>query len=135
MRKIPFVLVPSSSGMRQPIHAIQLAEVVFYLMRKTYYKTKPISEIISLGGDEIFDYVQMIENLQDSLVKNDKAKKCLIVKIPNRLFLIGIVPIIIFSPKTFSALSRMCSNLSGFKKACEITKTKPIIFPYSKDLK
>ena len=50
-------------------------------MRKTYYKTKPISEIISLGGDEIFDYVQMIENLQDSLVKNDKAKKCLIVKI------------------------------------------------------
>ena len=59
----------------------------------------------------------------------------LVIKIPNRLFLIGITPIIFFSPKTFAAFSRICANLSGFKKACEITKTIPIKFPYSEELK
>ena len=40
----------------------------------------------------------------------------------------------IFSPKSFAALSRICSNLSGFEKACDITGNNPRDFPFSKDL-
>ena len=133
MRFFRFILLPSNSGLRQPIHATQLAKVIFYLVKKSYNKNKERSKIINLGGDEIFDYEQMIKHLQCSISKRDPARKCLILKIPNRLFLISIVPVMFFSPKTFAALSRVCANLSGFKKACEITKTNPIKFPYSKN--
>ena len=133
MRFFRFILLPSNSGLRQPIHATQLAEVIFYLLKKSYNKNKERSEIINLGGDEIFDFEEMIKHLKYSISKRDPARKCLIIKIPNRLFLISIIPVMFFSPKTFAALSRVCANLSGFKKACEITKTNPIKFPYSKN--
>ena len=131
MRSLKFIPLPSNSGTRQPIHAIQLAKVVFSLMRKSLYDlNKSRSEFINVGGDEILDYGIMIQKLKDSLSKKDKAKKCLVIKIPNRLFFISILPVMFFSPKTFAALSRVCSDLSGFKKACEITNTDPIKFPY-----
>ena len=131
MRSLKFIVIPSKSGTRQPIHSIQLAEVVFCLMLKSLYGlNESINEFINVGGDEILDYGIMVEKLKDSLSNKDKAKKCLVIKIPNRLFFISILPIMFFSPKTFAALSRVCSDLSGFKKACEITNTNPIKFPY-----
>ena len=121
--------------MRQPIHAVQLAEVVFYLISKTKSKNKrERNQIINVGGDYILDYFEIIKLLKDSLNKQDNAKKCLVIKIPNRLFFIFISPIILFSPKNFAALSRVCANLSGFKKACEITNTFPKKFPFSEGL-
>lgn len=132
MRSLKFILLPSNSGMRQPIHSNQLAAVVFCLMNKSFYDVNKLrSEFINVGGDEILDYGQMIKSLKDSLDKKDKAKKCFVIKVPNRLFFISILPVMFFSPKTFAALSRVCADLSGFKKACEITKTNPIKFPYS----
>ncbi len=131
MRSLKFIVLPSNSGMRQPIHSNQLAKVVFSLMNKSFYDINKLrSEFINVGGDEILDYGQMIKSLKDSLSKKDKAKKCLVIKVPNRLFFISILPVMFFSPKTFAALSRICADLSGFKKACEITKTNPIKFPY-----
>ena len=136
MRRLKIIVLPSSSGMRQPIHAVQLSEVVFSLLcQHNDYENKKRREIINVGGDEIMDYFQMIKHLKDSLNKKDKAKKCLLIKIPNRLFLISISPFLFFSPKTFAALSRICANLSGFKKACEITNTYPEKFPFSRVLK
>lgn len=131
MRSLKFIPLPSNPGMRQPIHAIQLAKVVFSLMRNLLYDlNKSRSEFINVGGDQILDYGVMIKQLKDSLSKKDKAKKCFVIKIPNRLFFISILPVMFFSPKSFSALYRVCSDLSGFKKACEITNTEPIKFPY-----
>ena len=37
MRSLKFIVLPSNSGMRQPIHSIQLAKVVFCLMNKSLY--------------------------------------------------------------------------------------------------
>tara|TARA_S200000501_G_scaffold373176_1_gene419708 strand:- start:795 stop:1685 length:891 start_codon:yes stop_codon:yes gene_type:complete len=136
MRTLKIVFIPSNSGLRQPIHAYQLAEVVYFLMLKSLKaKTKVSKNIINLGGDVILNYQELIESLKNSVGKNDAARKCLILKIPNRFFLVSILPVMIFSPKSFAALSRICSNLSGFKKAYEITRNKPKSFPCLKDFK
>ena len=136
MRHFKIVFLPSNPGLRQPIHANQLAEVVYFLMLKSLKaKTKVSNNLINLGGDIILNYQEIIESLKNSVGKNDPARKCLILKIPNRLFLVCILPVMIFSPKSFAALSRICSNLSGFEKACEITGNKPRTFPFSKDFK
>ncbi len=136
MRNLKIVFIPSNSGLRQPIHANQLAEVVYFLMIELLKtKNKVSNNLINLGGDIILNYQEIIESLKNSVSKNDAAKKCLILKIPNRFFLVSILPVMIFSPKSFAALSRMCSDLSGFEKACKITKSEPRIFPFSKDFK
>ena len=135
MRYLKIIFLPSNSGFRQPIHAYQLAEVVYILLTKSLKaKTRISNNLINLGGDIILNYNEIIESLKRSVGKNDAARKCLILKIPNRFFLIFILPVMIFSPKSFAALSRICSNLSGFEKACVITRNKPSGFPISKDL-
>ena len=135
MRHLKIVFLPSHSGLRQPIHAYQLAEVVYFMMLKSLKaKTKVSNNIINLGGDIILNYHEIIESLKNSVSKNDPAKRCLILNLPNRFFLILILPVMIFSPKSFAALSRICSNLSGFEKACDITGNNPRDFPFSKDL-
>ncbi len=134
MKYLKIVPIPSDSGLRQPIHAEQLAEVVYFLMIKSLKaKTKVSNNLINLGGDIILNYEEIIESLKNNLGKNNQASKCLILKIPNRFFLICILPVMIFSPKSFAALSRVCSNLSGFKKPSEITGNQPRSFPFSKD--
>ena len=136
MRHLKIVLLPSNTGLRQPIHAYQLAEVVYFLMLKSLKaKTKVNNIFINLGGDIILNYDEIIQSLKKSLGKNDAARKCIILKIPNRFYLISILPIMVFSPKYFAALSRICSDLSGFENACEITSNKPRSFPFSKDFK
>ena len=136
MRHLKIVFLPSDSGLRQPIHAYQLAEVVYLLMQKSLKeKAKFRNNFINLGGDIILNYYEIIESLKNSAGKNDAARKCLIIKIPKRLFLVAILPVMIFSPKYFAELSRICSDLSGFKKASDITKNKPKSFPFSKYFK
>tara|TARA_B100000212_G_scaffold335275_1_gene307020 strand:+ start:874 stop:1755 length:882 start_codon:yes stop_codon:yes gene_type:complete len=130
MRSLGVIILPSNTGLRQPIHAFQLAEVVYSLMLKSLNSGQQTQiEAINVGGDEIFDFNQMVEILKKSLRNDDRAKKCLILKIPNRLFFLFISPILIFSPKYFASLCRVCSNLSGFTLACDITKTDPKNFP------
>ncbi len=134
MRHLKIVLLPSNSGFRQPIHAYQLAEVVYFLMMKSIKaNTKVNNNLINLGGDVILNYHEIIKSLKNSVGKDDNARKCLIIKIPNRFFLTLILPVMIISPKSFAALSRICSNLSGFEKASKITGNKPRSFPFLKD--
>lgn len=130
MRTLKLIPLPSNTGLRQPIHILQLAEVVYFLMLQSFDSKKmPKINSINVGGDEILDFCKMLEILRDSLPNNDEAKRCLILKVPNRLFFILISPIFVISPKYFAALSRICANLSGFNKACSITKTNPKTFP------
>ena len=71
----------------------------------------------------------MLKNLQDSLKENDKAKRCMIIKIPNRLFFILISPIIIFSPKNLPKYLEFVQIYQASIKP-HITKTQPKTFPF-----
>ena len=136
MRTFKIVFLPSNPGLRQPIHAYQLSEVIYFLMMKSLKRKSIVNnKLINLGGDIILNYHEILESLKISVDKNDAARRCVILKIPNRFFLISILPVFIFSPKSFAALSRICSNLSGFDKACDITRNKPRSFPFTEELK
>ncbi len=129
MRKIPFVFLPSNSGMRQPIHASQLAEFVFLKflsMKKENFKR---NQKILLGGDFIFSYEVMLKKIQEALPENDKAKRCKIIIINQRLFFFLISPINLISPKWFESLFRINSDLAGFEKVSKLIKKKKFQFP------
>ena len=133
MRIFKLIIMPSNSGSRQPIHAYQLAEVIHSLIKSYPEKiNKSNRNLLSVGGDIILSYEEMLRALKGSLNSNDNAKNCLILVIPKRIFFIFILPVMFFSPKLFASLSRICSDLSGFTKACEITKSSPKDFPIFK---
>ena len=131
MSKLPFIPFPSESGLRQPIHASQLAEYIAKLT-KTFIQGENESvtkEIINLGGDEELSYSEMIVALKQSLPKNHNAKNCLILEIPSTFFYFIFSPLLIFNIKYFSSILRIGSNLSGFQKVHKLCNTKPRKFP------
>ncbi len=132
MRKLPLILLPKKSGLRQPIHYSQLSEVSFYFIKKFLYSNenlKNFNEIINLGGDEELSYELMVKRILDCLESNDKAKKCRILKVSNRIYNFLLSPLILFKPNLFFAFQRICANLSGFKKVGEILSINPQNFP------
>ena len=131
MRLLPFIVIPTRSGERQPIHASQLAECAIrqaIRIQEGHWRMDD-SHIISLGGDEILNYENMLIRLQDSLKSEDCAKKCRIVRIPKRIFLVVVGLILPFNPRFGEALLRIFANLSGFKKIHEFTGSMPESFP------
>ena len=133
MRIFKLILIPSNSGTRQPIHAYQLSEVIHTLIKSYPEKmNKSQRNLLSVGGDVILSYEEMLRALKSSLNPNDNAKNCLILVIPKRIYFIFILPVMFFSPKMFASLSRICSDLSGFTMACQITKSIPKDFPMFK---
>ena len=129
MRKIPFVLVPSSSGMRQPIHAIQLAELIFLKCQLVWESKFQQREKILVGGDYIFSFKSMLMKIKKALPDHDKAKRCKIITINRRLFLFLISPLILISPKLFESLLRINIDLAGFEKVSKLLKKQPREFP------
>jgi hypothetical protein len=131
MKKVPFILLPRTTGQRQPIHAIQLARVMKQQTDKIILGEGESnnSDIIVVGGDETLTYEGMIVQLKHSLSANDPAQKCRLIKIPNRLFYLLSLPILLWNPKQFEALLRIQSNLSGFQRSHEILVTTPQQFP------
>ena len=77
--------------------------------------------IVNVGGDEVINYLEMINRIRSELGINDHAKKLIILKIPNKIFFLILYPINIFSPKIYGAILRLTSNLSGFTKASQIS--------------
>ncbi|MEY4353082.1 MAG: hypothetical protein RLZZ609_1323 [Cyanobacteriota bacterium] len=131
MRCTPAVLLPSYSGMRQPIHASQLAVVAKYqsdkMLSKQWTSTEPL--ILSLGGDDIFSYENMLIKIKENLASNDPAKHCKIIRVPDRLFYFCASPLLVFDPKLFESVIRVSSNLSGFTRVCDIIGEDPKGFP------
>tara|TARA_Y100001968_G_C19433216_1_gene758194 strand:+ start:2067 stop:2990 length:924 start_codon:yes stop_codon:yes gene_type:complete len=138
MRVSPFILLPSKTGLRQPIHSSQLSQICLTLVKRICSKLDIEYEkdrIITCGGDSILSYKEMIIAIKNSSKTNDPIRRCQIFSIPNGLFLFLCSPIQLFSPKTFESIQRICSNLSGFTPSSEITNTPKIEFPvisYSK---
>ena len=133
LRKMPFLILPTDSGLRQPIHARQLAKVCSKLIYdmtislKEYCNKHP--KIIALGGDDIISYNEMVKLIKKDLILSNEKIHCTLIFIPNRLFLILASLILIFSPRYYEAILRICSDLSGFKTSNYITGDKEKTFP------
>ena len=73
--------------------------------------------------------------LRDSTKENDPARKCILVEIPEIIFIFLAIPLLLLSFKSFESVLRIFSNLSNFKCQSEITNQKSANFPDSYFLK
>lgn len=123
--------LPAQSGLRQPIHASQLAAVALSLAQQLAAPCLDPSphECIAVGGDVTLSYAEMISALQEAQPPNDPARHCRLQLIPNRLFFLLAVPLLLRSPKAFEAVLRMGANLSGFIPAHQLMGCEPKPFP------
>ena len=129
MRRFPLLPLPSHTGLRQPIHATQLAEVVLMLVRQfTTCGWRAQLQRIALGGDSELSYASMLLALQQSLPLSDPARRCRLLSIPTRIFYSAASPCW-YSPKAFEAVMRMGTDLSGFTPAHQLLNSKPQLFP------
>ena len=119
LRLFPFIILPSKSGLRQPIHAQQLASVVLSLAHQLFISGSYAfsHNTIALGGDTTLSYYEMIRALQNSQSTGDPALHCFIFQVPNRLFYLFCSPLLLVAPKLFEALYRIGSDLAGFTPA------------------
>lgn len=133
MKYTPFIFLPNITGLRQPIHAKQLALIAFQQAKKICYSEWSTKEpqVLPLGGDSIITYKDMILKLVANLSQKDKARRCKIICIPDRLYFLLILPFLLINPKLFEALLRIKSNLSDFTMAHEILGQIPQDFPMS----
>lgn len=131
LRRVPLLPVPSDSGLRQPIHASQLAAVALHLARQLAGSglDPDLPECIALGGDTSLSYESMIRALQNAQAASDPAHRCRLLPVPNRLFFSLAAPMLLRSPKAFEAVLRMGANLAGFTPAHQILGTDPQPFP------
>ncbi|MFN5464203.1 MAG: hypothetical protein ACK6BM_00895 [Cyanobacteriota bacterium] len=131
MRCTPAVVLPTYSGMRQPIHASQLAAVAMYQSDKMFSKQWTSTEllVLSLGGDDVFSYEDMLVKIKENLASNDPARRCKIIRVPDRLFYFCASPLLVLDPKLFESVIRVSSNLSGFTRVCDIIREEPQGFP------
>ena len=131
MRRLPLVLLPSHSGLRQPIHASQLAAVALELAQQMISPglNPALPERIALGGDSEISYKAMLQALQQALPANDPARHCRICEIPNLLFFLLAAPLLLRSPKAFEAVLRIGADLAGFTPSHQLLNQPPQPFP------
>ena len=131
MRRFPLLPLPAETGLRQPIHASQLAAVALHIaeqLRKS--DDNPfLQERITLGGDISLTYASMLAALQQAQPAGDAAHRCQLLPIPNRLFFSLASPLLLRSPKAFEAVLRMGADLSGFTPAHQLLGREPQPFP------
>lgn len=131
MRRMPVVFLPTDSGLRQPIHASQLAKVALHQAKKIdnqrWGKEDPF--VLTVGGDEILSYESMILKIRENMTENTRGKTCKVMRIPEKIYFLLSAPLLPINPNKFEALMRIKSNLSGFSKAHEILGVEPQIFP------
>ncbi len=132
MRRLPLLPLPAQTGLRQPIHATQLAAVVLKLVSEFINNRWDPGhpQIIALGGDIELSYTFMLRALQQSLPHSDPARRCRLLLLPNRfIHAASAVPLILHSPKVFEALLRMSADLSGFTPCHQLLSESPKPFP------
>ncbi len=128
MRVSPLLLLPKNSGYRQPISCYELANVFFNLFEKTNPKKKIQSKIL-VGGDTILTFNEMLIAIKNSTNKRDRARKCFLIFVPDKIFIFLISPIFILSRKKYEALLRVFANLSHFTQQHQLTNKKSKFFP------
>ena len=132
LRSLPFLLIPSDSGHRQPIHSTQLAMIFIYycdLIFNSFAYTRQ-SDLISVGGDVSLSYYSLLRHIQKSQSVRDPSRNCLLIRLPNRLFFFLVSPVILLSTKLFESILRVSSDLSGFTQVHQILNIPASSFPY-----
>ena len=131
MRRLPLLPLPAHTGLRQPIHASQLAAVALELVRQftTTGWDPQLPQRIALGGDSELSCAAMLRALQQLLPQTDPAQRCRVLPVPSRLFYAAASPLLLQSPKAFEAVLRMGSDLTGFTPAHQLLNAKPQPFP------
>ena len=131
LKKLPLLPLPAQTGLRQPIHARQLAAVTFHLAQQLsssgWNPDQP--ERIPLGGDEQLSYRAMLQALQKVARKEDSSIRCWLLPIPNRLFFLLAAPLLLRSPKAYEAVLRMGADLAGFTPSHKLLAEPPQPFP------
>jgi len=129
-KKLPFCIIPSQTGYRQPIHFSQLSKLTYLLLGKLikHNSKNKINQILEIGGDEEITYSDLLNRLS-ILASENKNKRCKIITIPNQLFYLIIFPLLILRPKIFEALYRIQSDLSGFPKYSDYVGKSSDKFP------
>ena len=135
MRLIPIIIIPSRTGFRQPIHISQLSKVTLKYIEKikSAKVNDKIYEVISIGGDENISYLDMLKKYQNSLDHKDLAKRCKILKIPNRIYYFLLSFLILISPKFYEALLRINSSMAFFLPSYKILDNPLQAFPIKDD--
>lgn len=137
MRRLPLLPLPADTGLRQPIHASQLAAVAIWLVRRlSDAAVAPAQSVLPtcpaclpLGGDVQLSYRAMLKALQQALPEADPARRCRLLPVPNQLFFWLASPLLLRSPKAFEAVLRMGADLAGFTAAHRLLGTPPQRFP------
>ena len=131
LQRLPFLPLPVETGLRQPIHASQLAAVALNMAEQLRGSAcdPSLPERITLGGDTTLTYASMVRALQQEQPADDPARRCRLLPIPNRLFYSLAAPLLLRSPKAFEAVLRMGANLSGFTPAHQLLGREPQPFP------
>ncbi|MFN9644479.1 MAG: hypothetical protein ACK6BG_05010 [Cyanobacteriota bacterium] len=131
MRFTPFILLPESNGLRQPIHASQLARVAYRQAEKIWTGSWEINEpqVLALGGDSILSYKDMLLAIKQTTSRHDSAQRCYILTMPDRFFFFLIAFLLPINPKLFEAMMRINTDLSNFKMAHHILGEEPLRFP------
>lgn len=116
MRRLPVLPLPAQTGLRQPIHARQLASVALEMTQQLSGPgwSPDLPERIALGGDRELSYAAMLQALQQALPPLDPARRCRLLPVPNRLFFALAAPLLLRSPKAFEAVLRIGADLAGF---------------------
>lgn len=128
MGRLPVLPLPSRTGLRQPIHARQLAAVSLLLADQPERWAGPLV----LGGDDTLTYTAMLERLQaDARLQNprDRAGRCRLLPVPAALFHLLAAPLLPWKPKLFEAVLRMEADLAGFTTAHSLLNTPAEPFP------
>ena len=130
MKKTYLLPIPYDSGLRQPIHISQFGESILNIS-KSYIndKCENGTKIINIGGDEELSYQEILNRIKENCLSKDSIQNCNLIKIPNRIFFLICIPIIIFSPKLYEALLRISVNMNGFTKSYKISGIKKQMFP------
>jgi len=131
LRRLPCLPLPAESGLRQPIHASQLAAVALHIAEQLSGSgcDPSLQERITLGGDTTLSYTAMISALQQAQPAGDPARRCRVLPIPNRFFFSLATPLLLRSHKGFEAVLRLGANLSGFIPAHQLLGSEPQPFP------
>lgn len=132
MRRLPLLPLPAGSGLRQPIHASQLAAVALQQATAMLRAALPVASSIQLlGGDEQLSYAAMLRKLQQALPAHDQARRCRVLELPDRLFFLAASPLLMLSPKGFEAVLRIGADLAGFPTASSLLQAAEQSFPVS----
>lgn len=133
MKKLIFIPIPKETGIRQPIHYSQLVESIYKICNSHINSSsKDIQkryEILNIGGDEELPYEEMLLKIKSALPKNNIARYCVFLKIPNRIFFLICSPIVLISPRYYEAILRISTNMGNYQPSFKISGNKPRLFP------